>query len=143
VNQHRDSLALYVGYDSLAQYIAVAENESVGRVKFQMLQVRLLLFCWWRVCHRSHGFWHLADPLTPLPTRTENDTTLWPTAAQGGRLMTHGQNIGAQARAQAVGMPWRPAAATHSAVRTARDSTPRYIQITVRSTYHYDDSTYD
>ena len=40
VNQHRDSLALYVGFDSLTQYIAVAENEAVGRVKFNCLQVR-------------------------------------------------------------------------------------------------------
>ena len=39
VNQHRDSLALYVGFDSLSQYIAVAENESIGRVKFNCLQV--------------------------------------------------------------------------------------------------------
>eukprot|EP00326_Haptolina_ericina_P004698 CAMPEP_0181223442 /NCGR_PEP_ID=MMETSP1096-20121128/30531_1 /TAXON_ID=156174 ORGANISM="Chrysochromulina ericina, Strain CCMP281" /NCGR_SAMPLE_ID=MMETSP1096 /ASSEMBLY_ACC=CAM_ASM_000453 /LENGTH=87 /DNA_ID=CAMNT_0023316329 /DNA_START=19 /DNA_END=282 /DNA_ORIENTATION=+ len=38
VNQHRDSLALYVGYDPLSQYFAVAENESVGRVKFSSLQ---------------------------------------------------------------------------------------------------------
>jgi hypothetical protein len=40
VNQHRDSLALYVGYDSLSSYIAIAENESIGRVKFNALQVR-------------------------------------------------------------------------------------------------------
>ena len=32
VNQHRDSLALYVGFDPLAQYIAIAENEAVGRL---------------------------------------------------------------------------------------------------------------
>ena len=38
VNQHRDSLALYVGFDSLTQYIAVAENESISRVKFNSLQ---------------------------------------------------------------------------------------------------------
>ena len=38
VNQQRDSLALYVGFDSLAQYIAVAENESIARVKFNSLQ---------------------------------------------------------------------------------------------------------
>ena len=38
VNQHRDSLALYVGFDSLSHYIAVAENESVGRVKFNAMQ---------------------------------------------------------------------------------------------------------
>lgn len=38
VNQQRDSLALYVGYDSLAHLIAIAENESIGRVKFNCLQ---------------------------------------------------------------------------------------------------------
>ena len=38
VNQHRDSLALYVGFDSLSHYISIAENESVGRVKFSCLQ---------------------------------------------------------------------------------------------------------
>mmetsp|Transcript_51041 Transcript_51041/g.101559 ORF Transcript_51041/g.101559 Transcript_51041/m.101559 type:complete len:88 (-) Transcript_51041:266-529(-) len=38
VNQHRDSLALYVGFDSLSQYIGIAENESIGRVKFNCLQ---------------------------------------------------------------------------------------------------------
>eukprot|EP00322_Chrysochromulina_rotalis_P007896 CAMPEP_0115861766 /NCGR_PEP_ID=MMETSP0287-20121206/17824_1 /TAXON_ID=412157 /ORGANISM="Chrysochromulina rotalis, Strain UIO044" /LENGTH=87 /DNA_ID=CAMNT_0003316155 /DNA_START=35 /DNA_END=298 /DNA_ORIENTATION=- len=38
VNQHRDSLALYVGFDALTQYISVAENESIGRVKFNSLQ---------------------------------------------------------------------------------------------------------
>ena len=39
VNQHRDSYALYVGMDSLSMYFAIAENESVGRVKFSCLQV--------------------------------------------------------------------------------------------------------
>ena len=39
VNQHRDSHALYVGFDSLNLFFAVAENEAVGRVKFNSLQV--------------------------------------------------------------------------------------------------------
>ena len=39
VNQHRDSNSLYVGMDSLAQFFAIAENESIGRVKFSCLQV--------------------------------------------------------------------------------------------------------
>ena len=38
VNQHRDSHALYVGFDSLSSFFAVAENEAVGRVKFSSLQ---------------------------------------------------------------------------------------------------------
>ena len=38
VNQHRDSYALYCGVDSLSMFFAVAENESIGRVKFSCLQ---------------------------------------------------------------------------------------------------------
>ena len=38
VNQHRDSCALYVGFDSLSSYFAVAENEAIGRVKFSSMQ---------------------------------------------------------------------------------------------------------
>merc|ERR1711908_264400 len=38
VNQHRDSNSLYVGMDSLAQFFAIAEDESIGRVKFSCLQ---------------------------------------------------------------------------------------------------------
>ena len=38
VNQHRDTHALYVGFDSLNMFIAVAENESIGRVKYNSLQ---------------------------------------------------------------------------------------------------------
>ncbi|KAI9329777.1 splicing factor 3B subunit 5/RDS3 complex subunit 10 [Zopfochytrium polystomum] len=43
-NQHRDTYALYLGHGSLLSYFAIAENESVGRVRFNMLEV-------WR--HRS------------------------------------------------------------------------------------------
>lgn len=39
VNQHRDSCALYVGFNPLSSFFAVAENESIGRVKFSCLQV--------------------------------------------------------------------------------------------------------
>ncbi|KAJ1722930.1 hypothetical protein LPJ61_005875 [Coemansia biformis] len=37
-SQHRDTLAHYVADDSLAMYIAMAEGESVARVKSGMLQ---------------------------------------------------------------------------------------------------------
>ncbi len=33
VNMHRDSYASYVGHPPLSAYFAVAENESIGRVK--------------------------------------------------------------------------------------------------------------
>ena len=42
VNQHRDSLAHYVGKHSMLQYFAVAENESISRVEYQMKQKMLL-----------------------------------------------------------------------------------------------------
>ena len=40
VNQHRDSYSTYIGHYSLMSYIAVAENKSVGRMRFEFLEVR-------------------------------------------------------------------------------------------------------
>jgi len=37
-NQHRDSYASYIGHPQLLQYFAIAENEPIGRVKFELLQ---------------------------------------------------------------------------------------------------------
>ena len=37
-NQHRDSLASYIGHDDLLGYIAIAENESKARMKFNFLK---------------------------------------------------------------------------------------------------------
>jgi hypothetical protein len=82
VNQHRDSLALYVGFDSLSQYISIAENETIGRVKFNALQVRVRCRLARRmaVLHlRSHS------PFDDV-LRAENDTTLWAASAQGRRM---------------------------------------------------------
>jgi len=42
-NQHRDTYASYVGHHSLTSLIALAENESSARVKFNMLEVFLFL----------------------------------------------------------------------------------------------------
>jgi splicing factor 3B subunit 5 len=40
VNIHRDSYASYFGHHTTLQYFALAENESIGRVKYNMMQVR-------------------------------------------------------------------------------------------------------
>mgnify|MGYP003316119222 FL=1 len=40
-NQHRDSLASHVGHYDQLSYYAVAQNESVGRVRVQMLEKML------------------------------------------------------------------------------------------------------
>ena len=42
VNIHRDSYASYLGHHNLVGFFAVAENESIGRTKYNMLQKMLL-----------------------------------------------------------------------------------------------------
>eukprot|EP00013_Stygamoeba_regulata_P006042 CAMPEP_0177640578 /NCGR_PEP_ID=MMETSP0447-20121125/6617_1 /TAXON_ID=0 /ORGANISM="Stygamoeba regulata, Strain BSH-02190019" /LENGTH=104 /DNA_ID=CAMNT_0019142657 /DNA_START=48 /DNA_END=362 /DNA_ORIENTATION=+ len=37
-NIHRDSYASYLGHHSMLQYFAVAQNESCGRIRHQMIQ---------------------------------------------------------------------------------------------------------
>ena len=38
VNQHRDSLASYLGHHDLLNYFAIAENESKARIRFNMIE---------------------------------------------------------------------------------------------------------
>ena len=38
VNQHRDSAASYLGHSSLLMYFGLAENNSLGRQRFNILQ---------------------------------------------------------------------------------------------------------
>ena len=38
-NQHRDTYASFIGHSSLLAYFAIAENESIGRMKYNFLQV--------------------------------------------------------------------------------------------------------
>ena len=40
-NQHRDTLSSHVGHYDQLSYYAVAQNESIGRVRMQMLEVRV------------------------------------------------------------------------------------------------------
>ncbi len=42
VSMHRDSYASYVGHHHMLLYFAVAENESVGRIKYNFMQKMLL-----------------------------------------------------------------------------------------------------
>lgn len=39
-NHHRDSTASHLGHPDMISYFAVAENESVGRVRYTLLEVR-------------------------------------------------------------------------------------------------------
>lgn len=39
VNQHRDTIASYIGHYDTISYFSVAQNESNGRVRYQLLEV--------------------------------------------------------------------------------------------------------
>ncbi|KAI8904583.1 hypothetical protein PhCBS80983_g04130 [Powellomyces hirtus] len=41
VNQHRDTYASLIGHNTMLAYSAVAENESLGRKKFEMMEKML------------------------------------------------------------------------------------------------------
>ncbi|EJD03745.1 SF3b10-domain-containing protein [Fomitiporia mediterranea MF3/22] len=43
-HQHRDTCASIVGHPTLASYLAIADGESIGRVKFEMTE-RMLQPC--------------------------------------------------------------------------------------------------
>ena len=51
VNIHRDSYASYVGHHPMLAYFAIAENEAIGRVRYNFLQVcRICAWCNSRAC---------------------------------------------------------------------------------------------
>jgi splicing factor 3B subunit 5 len=37
-NQHRDSLASYLGHSDMLSYFAITENESKARIRFQLME---------------------------------------------------------------------------------------------------------
>ncbi|KAJ4460814.1 putative splicing factor 3B subunit 5 [Paratrimastix pyriformis] len=41
VNQHRDSFSSYIGHVPMMNFIALVENESVGRVRYRLLEKML------------------------------------------------------------------------------------------------------
>ncbi|RLN74847.1 hypothetical protein BBJ28_00022290, partial [Nothophytophthora sp. Chile5] len=41
VNQHRDTLASHLGHSDMLAFFAVAENEAIGRVRYNMLEKML------------------------------------------------------------------------------------------------------
>mmetsp|Transcript_37135 Transcript_37135/g.27448 ORF Transcript_37135/g.27448 Transcript_37135/m.27448 type:complete len:98 (+) Transcript_37135:59-352(+) len=41
VNQHRDTYASYLGHYDMTSYFAVAQNDSIGRVRYQLLEKML------------------------------------------------------------------------------------------------------
>jgi len=43
-NQHRDTFASHLGHYDQLSYFAVAQNDSIGRIKYEMLQVSDVMF---------------------------------------------------------------------------------------------------
>lgn len=43
-NQHRDTLSSHLAHYDMLSYFAVAQNESVGRVRYQLLEVIIILY---------------------------------------------------------------------------------------------------
>lgn len=41
-HQHRDTFSSIVAHPALTSFVALADNESIGRVKFEMTEVRVL-----------------------------------------------------------------------------------------------------
>lgn len=39
-NQHRDTIASHIGHHDMLCFFAVAQNDAVGRVRYQLLEVR-------------------------------------------------------------------------------------------------------
>jgi hypothetical protein len=69
-HQHRDTLSSIVGHPTLTSYLAIADGEAVGRVKFEMMEVRLLAL------HK----------MTALTALTAHASALWTTPAKGRRM---------------------------------------------------------
>mmetsp|Transcript_3887 Transcript_3887/g.5688 ORF Transcript_3887/g.5688 Transcript_3887/m.5688 type:complete len:101 (-) Transcript_3887:17-319(-) len=38
VNHHRDSIASHIGHSDMLAFFSVAENESIGRMKFNLIE---------------------------------------------------------------------------------------------------------
>lgn len=41
VNQHRDSNASFIGHPSMLSYFAAVEGESLGRMRYKLMMVRI------------------------------------------------------------------------------------------------------
>ncbi len=44
VNQHRDTIASHIGHYDMLSYFAVAQNDSIGRLKYQLYEVIFTFF---------------------------------------------------------------------------------------------------
>jgi splicing factor 3B subunit 5 len=74
LNQHRDTYASYLGHYDMLSYFAVAQNDSIGRVRYQMLEVFSLIYCLLRITKPLY-FQKMLQPIGPPPPRTDAGET--------------------------------------------------------------------
>lgn len=73
-HQHRDTLASIVGHPPLSSYLAIADGEAIGRVKFEMTEVRFS-FSTFSVINRNLirlFSQRMLQPCGPPPQRDED-----------------------------------------------------------------------
>jgi hypothetical protein len=68
-HQHRDTLASIVGHPTLTSFLAIADGEATGRVKFEMMQVRTAPVC---VAGGADGVQRMLQPCGPPPPKDED-----------------------------------------------------------------------
>jgi hypothetical protein len=71
-HQNRDTCASIVGHFPLTSYLAIADNEAIGRTKFEMIEVS-----------SEKSFWTLVSELLTLYMLAENAPTLWASSGEG------------------------------------------------------------
>ncbi len=59
INQHRDSLASYLGHAPLLHHFALVENESLGRIRHELMQVRFFSRAFHLFFFYPYSFTHL------------------------------------------------------------------------------------
>jgi splicing factor 3B subunit 5 len=58
VNIQRDSYASYVGHYPILAYFAIAENESIGRERYNFMQVNCCVCC---ICMLHNDMWPCSE----------------------------------------------------------------------------------
>jgi splicing factor 3B subunit 5 len=43
-NQHRDTIASHIGHSDMLSFFALAQNDSIGRVRYQLLEVIIVFY---------------------------------------------------------------------------------------------------
>lgn len=72
-HQHRDTLASIVGHPPLTSYLALADGVSLGRVRFEMTEVRAhSLLCTCADGRRCSCVQRMLQPCGPPPKKDED-----------------------------------------------------------------------